>query len=719
MMIDNAFKQYELTTGQSQLVKKLDNFLNDDAQKCFLLKGYAGTGKTFITKGLTEYFRAIGRTYILAAPTGKAAKVIANKTASEAYTIHKTIYSNKNIKEFKVSNTDGTETYKFYYDLNVNDDPAQTIYIIDEASMVADIYQEAEFFRFGSGFLLYDLLKYINLDNNDHNKKIIFIGDNAQLPPVGMSVSPALDEQYLLDKHHLKVSSFELVDVVRQAEHSGVLQNSIKMRDALNTNTFNQLDFDMNFPDIQHVEHGDLMTRYLESCNYKVNGESIIIAHSNVSVAEYNQRIREHFFPNQPYIVAGDKVMAVSNNSQFEIFISNGDFGLIKEIAPSSETRKVTIKRKSEDSERVEEIEIRLSFRDVVVGFSDLNNHAHYFRCKIVENLLYSEVPNLSSDEHKAIYVDFTIRNKHLRAGTKEHKDALRSDPYFNAMKIKFGYAITCHKAQGSEWNNVFVNCKTHMGSLNAAYFRWLYTAITRTSKKLYLLDEPHIKPTSGMQRIGSVFDEFPFGHKSINIIESAIPSSELNELFGIHPENVFLVTLLQTILTIIQSENISIVEIQHYPYQEAYFFSDGKERCRVNLYYNGKQDISNITAQIQDEISKKLLLMLAFLNHKKIIAKSKSDDSEKKSFVFAEPFLEEFYVNLQKVLEPKEIKIFQISSHPWLEKYLFSKNDEIAAFDFYYNSKKRFTRFAEQTNKSTSVELIYELNHILSNELK
>lgn len=718
MTIHNIFDKYDLTSGQNELVNKLDNFLHDRSQKCFLLKGYAGTGKTFITKGLTEYFNEISRTYILAAPTGKAAKVIANKTASEAYTIHKTIYSNEDIKEFKVSNIDGTETYKLYYDLNVNN-PAQAVYIIDEASMIADIYQEAEFFRFGTGFLLKDLLKYVNLDNNDHNKKIIFIGDNAQLPPVGMNFSPALSEQYLHDKHQLKTSSYELVEVVRQAKESGVLQNSIKIREALSTNTFNQLNFDMSFPDIQHIEHSDLMTQYLVSCNYKINGESIIIAHSNVSVTEYNQRIREHFFPNQPYIVPGDKVMATSNNSQFEIFISNGDFGLIKEVALSSETRKVTIKRKSEENDKVEEIEIKLSFRDVTIGFNDSNYQAHYISCKIVENLLYSDMPNLSSDEHKAIYVDFMMRNPHLKPGTKEHKDALRSDPYFNAMKIKFGYAITCHKAQGSEWNNVFVNCKTHMGSLNAQYFRWLYTAITRTSIKLFLLDEPHIMPTSGMTRIGNIFDELPFRAESNGIKESNTVLNEVDELFEINPENGFLITLLKTISAIVQIDNIAIVDIQHNHYQEAYFFLDKQERCRINIYYNSKQEISNITPQTQDELSNKLLLLLSPLKHKKIITKPVNGVSEEIAFNFSEPFLEEFYQYLKTVLEPKGITIIEISSHLWLEKYLFSKNDEVASFDFFYNGRKQFTRFTEQKNRSTSVELIHELNQILSTEMK
>lgn len=185
--VEDSFSEYTLTSGQAELVKKIGEFLSSRSESAFLLRGYAGTGKTFITKGLTEYFRAIGRNYVLSAPTGKAAKVIASKTKSNAYTLHRTIYSFKDIREYTDADIDGTETYKFYAELSVNELPADTVFIVDEASMVSDAYTEAEFFRFGSGYVLKDFLKYVNLDHNDHSKKVIFIGDDAQLPPPPVS----------------------------------------------------------------------------------------------------------------------------------------------------------------------------------------------------------------------------------------------------------------------------------------------------------------------------------------------------------------------------------------------------------------------------------------------------------------------------------------------------------------------------------------------------
>ena len=227
MTLRDTFSTYTLTNGQYRLLDELEKFLSDNST-CFLLKGYAGTGKTFMMKGLTDFLTETKRRFIIAAPTGRAAKVISQKTEHKAYTIHKTIYSSKDLKEFKTK--DGTETFKFFYEVKHNEDPNNTIYIIDEASMLSDVYSEGEFFRFGSGHLLKDMLEYINFDNNVHNKKIIFIGDDAQLPPVNMNSSPALDGKYLQENYNLVSSEYELTEVVRQKAESGILKNATQLR---------------------------------------------------------------------------------------------------------------------------------------------------------------------------------------------------------------------------------------------------------------------------------------------------------------------------------------------------------------------------------------------------------------------------------------------------------------------------------------------------------
>ena len=234
-------KNYKLTNDQTELVLELERFINSSSS-VFLLKGYAGTGKTFMMKGLTDFFVNTNRSFKMAAPTGRAAKVISQKTKHKAYTIHKSIYSSKDLKEFKTKDESGTETFKFYYELKNNEDPLNTVYIIDESSMLSNVYSEGEFFRFGSGYLLKDLLKFINIDNNDQDKKIIFIGDNAQLPPVNMNFSPALDSNYLKENYNIYSSEFELTEVLRQNTNSGILHNATKLRQSLKSNLFNQID---------------------------------------------------------------------------------------------------------------------------------------------------------------------------------------------------------------------------------------------------------------------------------------------------------------------------------------------------------------------------------------------------------------------------------------------------------------------------------------------
>lgn len=719
--LHDAFSEYSLTTGQSELVGKLDNFLSSKDNSVFLLKGYAGTGKTFITKGLTEYFRAVGRNYVLAAPTGKASKVIAKKTQSPAYTIHKTIYSFKDIAEYRDDNLDGSETYKLYAQLAINEMSADTVFIIDEASMVADVYHEDEFFRFGSGFLLRDFLKFVNLDHNDHRKKIIFIGDDAQLPPIGMNFSPALDHNYLTREHNIESILYELTEVVRQKAESGVMHNSIKLRKSLNSGVFNQLTIDLTYPDLEKVSHENLLERYLESCDGRINGESILLAHSNADVTAYNSRIREHFFPGKTEISSGDKVMAVSNSNAYDFFISNGDFGLIKEVLSSAERRNITLRRKNSETKEIEETLVCLTFKEVVVGFKDLYGTPHFFKARILEDLLYSEHPRLTSDESKALYLDFCIRNPHLKRGSLEFKDTLRADPYFNALRLKFGYAITCHKAQGSEWNHVFVKCKTHQSQLSADYFRWFYTAITRTSKKLYLLDPPNIKIGSGIKPVNSpnvpangVINQPPSGQNPDAI--KSLPTTPLtDDCFGIPTNAYFSLEVLKRIQQLFVSSDIKIQDVSQGQYLEIYFFQRDGEVARVDIGYNGKGKISRLTTPKQTELSLQIIDLISPLNDTLIIPTTQQPAG---SFEFDEDFLNDFHSRLHPLTDQRGITINNVEPMDWKQRYTFTQSGESAVFDVFYNGKNQFTKYAPVKNACTSNSLSSDIQTILTEGL-
>lgn len=697
--IHDAFAGYALTEGQAELVNRLGQFLDGRTESVFLLKGYAGTGKTFITKGLTEYFRAIGRNYVLAAPTGKASKVIAVKTQSPAYTIHKSIYSFDELAEYRDDDAEGTETYKFYAKLAVNSLSADTVFIVDEASMIADVYQEAEFFRFGTGYLLTDFLKFVNLDHNDHSKKIIFIGDDAQLPPVGMNFSPALDAGYLFREHNVRSVGYELSEVVRQKSESGIIANAIPLRNALKAKSFNELTVDFGQPDVRKVEHADLMTRYLDSCGGKINGESIVIAHSNSDVADYNRRIREHFFPGCTKVARGDKVMSIANRDANGIFISNGDFGLIRQVLSEPEKRSVILKRKNPDSGEIDEIPVSLEFRDVVAGFKDINGVSHFFTAKIIEDLLYSKEPSLSSDQNKALYLDFCIRNPKLKRNSPEFKHALKSDPYFNALRLKFGYAITCHKAQGSEWNSVFVKCKSHQSQLTADYFRWLYTAITRTAKNLYLLDPPNIRPWSGIKMVSNpALDMLGAANASEASPAAPVPPSQpapassLRDTgtFGIPESATVLLSLLAEVRRLTDGKGIAIDDVLHNQWQESYHFRRGDESARVDISYTSKNRISSIAPNGLGGLGSELADLLSPLKGRPLLAAGGSAVAQAS---FSKQFLNDFHEKVLELCGASGITVQNVAEQQWFQRYSFAKDGAVAVYDVWYNGKDKLTK--------------------------
>jgi len=709
MTLRETFATYNLTSRQNSLIDELEIFLADNST-CFLLKGYAGTGKTFMMKGVTDCLSANKRTFKIAAPTGRAAKVISQKTKHKAYTIHKSIYSSKDLKEFKVKDEDGTETFKFYYDLKNNEDPTNTVYIIDESSMLSNVYSEGEFFRFGSGYLLKDLIAYINFDNNDHNKKIIFIGDNAQLPPVNMNFSPALDSKYLKENCNLESKEFELTEVVRQKADSGILHNATKIRESLKANLFNQLDIETNFKDINKTQHEELLLKYLQACNNTIDDETIIVAYSNSSVKEYNDFVRNHFFPNQQFLTVGDKVILVSNNYNHQkMELLNGDFGFVKQVSTVNESRVIKLKRKNR-VEKTVEIDVRLTFRNTVIAFTDEEQKKQDIECKIIENLLYSHNRDLSSDELKAIYIDFKIRNQKLRAGTKEFKDALRADPYFNSLRIKFGYAVTCHKAQGGEWKNTFLNCKTSMGYFNSSYFRWLYTGITRAKENLFTLDEPHFKIGSNLQppRIENIAPRQDIIVLSDEILEMEIP-------FELPNETPFLRHIFLAINDILKDANLKISSIRHTNNLEHYTFSQGNENVIFKIHYNNQNKITSIEKPTNsNSFSDGIHSALTQLENKAIILpEEESAESETEiQFEFGKPFLREFYESIKNKIESSNFHISVIEHKDFHEIYEIKKNGFIATYKFWYDRRSIFKKTEIIQTRTTG--LTDEINLLL-----
>lgn len=456
-LLRKKFK-HDPTPSQSELFKLMDDFLEEGDEiirSAFVLKGYAGTGKTTFISALVKVLPKFGWKSVLLAPTGRAAKVMATYSRRKAQTIHKKIYRQKEDSY--------TGNFVFERQKNYHED---TLFIVDEASMISDSKE------FGGSSLLHDLLDFIF---ENPGNKLILIGDEAQLPPVHMSVSPALDVEHLSGYYHTEIIEHRLTEVTRQAQGNGILGNATELRNLLGDEE----------PQIQFVTAGysDLfrMTgeRIEDGLRYaydKFGRENVIvITRSNKNAVQYNQYIRNQIDDAQDELSVGDLLMVVRNNytvldeTSEAGFIANGEFVQVKRVGR-------------------EEAMHGFRFASVTLQLVDYPEEPE-FDTLIFLDTLHSNSPSLSRDENKALY-ESVLKDYFFINSKKERNDLVRKDKYLNALQVKYAYALTCHKSQGGQWEVVFVD----QGYLPSAqvdedFIRWLYTAITRGSKQVFLVN--------------------------------------------------------------------------------------------------------------------------------------------------------------------------------------------------------------------------------------
>ncbi len=452
--------QFSPTNCQTSLIEGLAKYISSDkSDEIMLIKGYAGTGKTTMINALTQTLVRLKIRSVLMAPTGRAAKVMAGYTGISAFTIHKKIYRQK-------SSADGMG--KFVLDKNMF---KNTYFIVDEASMISNESNDSSLF--GSGKLLDDLLKYVY---SGENCRLVLVGDTAQLPPVGLNISPALDAEQL-ESHGFSVIEYELTDVVRQESESGVLFNATKMRQVIASQEqepgFMSIKME-SFPDIEKISGGDLIEK-ISTCYDKYGFfETTIVTRSNKRANLYNKGIRGSILYKENEIEKGDLLMVVKNNyfwigEGMELdFIANGDIAEIEKIYNYEEL-------------------YGFRFANVCLRFIDYENVE--LDCKIFLETLEIETASFTQDRNRelfnAVSEDYIeIRNK------RERWKKIKENPYFNALQVKYAYALTCHKAQGGQWKAVFVDHGyLSEDMLDKEYYRWLYTAFTRPTEKLYLVN--------------------------------------------------------------------------------------------------------------------------------------------------------------------------------------------------------------------------------------
>lgn len=454
---------FEPTNGQVELFKLMDNFMtnkDDFGPLCFLLRGYAGTGKTTVISTIIKVLPKFGLKSVLLAPTGRAAKVMGNYSNKKALTIHKKIYR-------QVANQ-FTGNLEFQRQNNYATD---TVFIIDEASMISD---DADF---GSAGLLTDLMEFVftNPESDYNGNKIIFVGDTAQLPPVGKLDSPALQKKYLEGQFHIGVLEQELTEVMRQDALSGILYNATNLRDLLKSDS-TQISFTTRgFKDFFKMT-GEKLEDGLNYAYRKFDRENtIILTRSNKTAVQYNRYIRQRIFGQEDELATSDLLMIVKNNYHWlgedspAGFLANGDFVEIMKM------------------KGVQEIH-GFRFTTLTLRLLDYDEHPH-IEAKVLMDTLYSNTPAMSREENKALYESVAQDYAHI-VNKKERNEAIRKDPYLNALQVKFAYALTTHKSQGGQWSAVFIDQGYLTDELiNEDFIRWLYTAITRATHEVFLLN--------------------------------------------------------------------------------------------------------------------------------------------------------------------------------------------------------------------------------------
>ena len=437
------------TVKQDIFLQQIAQFLtNNNNEEIFVLKGYAGTGKTTVISTIVNNLIAINLKYVLLAPTGRAAKVIANYSQKPAFTIHKKIYFPKKSSGGGVSFTMQQNKHK------------NTIFIVDEASMISDTSSDSKLYENGS--LLDDLISYIY---SGTNCKMILLGDTAQLPPVNLDVSPALDTETLAMHYDKTVHSIELDEVMRQEENSGILYNATDLRELLKSHFIDDFQFQLKgFKDIVRLTDGyDIQDAINQAySNYSIEDTAFIVR-SNKRANQYNQQIRSKILDKESELSTGDYLMVVKNNyfwlkeKDEAGFIANGDIIEVLEIFSIKEL-------------------YSFKFANVKIRMVDYPNQKP-FETVLLLDTITSESPSLTYEESNRLYQEVM---KDYEGETKYKMfQKVKENEYFNALQVKFSYAITCHKSQGGQWNTVFVEQPYLPDGIDRDYIRWLYTAIT------------------------------------------------------------------------------------------------------------------------------------------------------------------------------------------------------------------------------------------------
>lgn len=696
------FQHININSDQSQAIDQIGDFIKSDTN-IFILQGYAGTGKTTLVRGLVSFLQANKKQFNVMAPTGRAAKVLRDKTGF-GKTIHSSIYK---LKDLKAINADSEEVaeHSIKYSFPINFDiKEERILIVDEASMVSSRESKNELFNFGTNILINDLLSHAFQTNK--NNKIIFIGDPAQLPPVGDNQSNALDIDFFKEKG-FTISSAQLKKVMRQ-ENNLILQNATIIRDLLENPSRNSIELHYDANSFVKLDNYDVIDTFIKLFPSPEIGDGVIISYSNAQCYHYNASIREQLFPHKKEISVGD-VILINNNNQYsyETELFNGDLAKVVEVSDNliEQSAPVFVNK---NGKKVKEI-IKLTFRKVSIRVPHFEDE---ISCFIIDDLLNSIDRDLTTDMTKMLYINFVMRFSEqqlkrekdglekFKVGSEEFKSELKNDLFFNALRVKYGYAITCHKSQGGEWDTIFVDYTSRTGLSNEP-LKWSYTATTRGINTVYAINPPNINSFSKLKFSGIV--------SSTQIPNNALCLSHV-KVSPFHDASLYIAKSLKywEMKELLESTDFEIINVESKEYLERYTIKNNSNQefiiqasHKASGHFVNKFEVINSSP----DDSKIELESLFNQNYTTALLLDYKPNQD---------FLESLYFVMRACCQELDISITNIDEQ--IDKYFvtyFLKTDSVSSsIQFYFKKNGSFTTAVPKTfkcEKDIKLQLLIE----------
>lgn len=705
--------EHELTISQTDALKYISSFIDDESKKVFVLNGAAGTGKTYLIKEIVSLLLEKEKSdFKILTPTGRAASNIREKIIHDIRTIHSLIYERSPEKDQEINNVgDDTHIYELFFDIRENSDSKETVYIVDECSLFSDAFYKNEIFSFGTNHLLSDVLKYVDILSS--SRKLILIGDDKQIQRGKYEVS-SLNANYYEKEYDIILDTYELKEIVRYKKNSQILKNALKIRDSIVNNIYNEFIIEPDDTYVIKLSKEDV-GKYYSSLD---NSNSIIIKYTNEDCSRTNQWVKKSILEKSIGIDVGDILMFYKNyflrkEQSFSDFpeyehIHNGETGIVKWVSNIPEVIAQSYGKKGD--------KVRLTFRDVNLLLTDGKERT----IKIFENFLFSDDSIITSSELIGLIVRFNVEYKTKngvypnpkKIGTKKYYEAIQSDEYFNAARVKHAYSITCHKAQGSEWNNVVVDFAGFTG-YKEDFFRWSYTAITRAKDKLYIINEPIIHPyinlnwSDNQSCLDFSIKNILFFNKDSDVKKEIKDfASELN----VPVNNSVFLELFAFLNDIFLKNSIVINKIDHNTvgYYVRYYLNENNQRAALNFIFDSKYNFKKptiIKSATNDETFANQVL--------KIVCSNESEYKIDEILTEKIKFIKDFFTLLIDKLKLQDIKIISIEHLNYLKRVYLKKHEDLCIIDFYYSDEGFITNV--HPVKTTSMSIVNEIKTIVT----